>query len=186
MQSQVHLAAALVAEVAVADDRCTAEGISSADRLDLLDTCAKHLRAYFDLRLPETPEGMRFPPLCSSDVAFTMILCMRLLSIHHLPGWDIAHVKNKVRLSHALGNLESELAFVKEKRAAGCLYPRDAVRKKQDVSAKWHKIQGHVKRMVIRYLEVPVEQANPKAFWSELMSSGLSFDAGKMEYNATI
>ncbi|KAH8176223.1 hypothetical protein LIA77_04641 [Sarocladium implicatum] len=177
MQSQVHLAAALVAEVAVADERCTAEGISPSDRLDLLQTCAKHLRAWFDLRLPSPPQGMRFPPLCASDVGFTMILCMRLLSIHDMPGWNTSKVMNEVRLSQALGNLESELAFVKEKRAAGSLYARDALREKQDISAKWHKVQGIVKRMVMRYLEVPVEEADPKAFWSELMSSGLSFDA---------
>jgi hypothetical protein len=110
---------------------------------------------------------------------------MRLLSIHDMPGWNTSKVMNEVRLSQALGNLESELAFVKEKRAAGSLYARDALREKQDISAKWHKVQGIVKRMVMRYLEVPVEEADPKAFWSELMSSGLSFDAGKMDYNTS-
>ena len=63
-------------------------------------------------------EKPRFLNLTASDVAFTLITSIRLLSVK-LPGWDLAQVQNELNLEEILTWLIEDLGLVVEKRRSG-------------------------------------------------------------------
>ncbi|KAG5979217.1 hypothetical protein E4U55_005403 [Claviceps digitariae] len=120
-----HIAVAetLLKDLAISDQRCHPENMQVSDRLQLLWSCIKSLNEFFELRFakPEV-EGPRFLIIVASDMAYTLITGIKLLTLE-LPGWDLHRIIQKLDMLTILDKQISHINDVIVQRRSGLLSP---------------------------------------------------------------
>lgn len=82
--SHIAIAGVLLTDFALSDSTCN---IPLTDRLRILRSCVLSLRAFFDTRMAITDLRPRFVCLHGSDLTFSILTGLRLVSLR-LPGWN--------------------------------------------------------------------------------------------------
>ncbi|KAG5912889.1 hypothetical protein E4U42_001739 [Claviceps africana] len=120
-----HIAVAetLLKEMAISDQRCHPENMQPLDRLQILWSCIKSLNEFFEIRFakPEV-EGPRFLLIMASDVAYTLITGMKLLTLQ-LPGWDLHRIIQKLDIVTIFDRQINHINDVILQRRSGLLSP---------------------------------------------------------------
>ncbi|CEJ89452.1 hypothetical protein VHEMI05294 [[Torrubiella] hemipterigena] len=117
--AHVYIAEILLKDVAISEQSCTTANIDITDRLQLLWSCVRSLRMFYQIRYAGRDlEKPRFLNLTASDVAFTLITSIKLLSVR-LPGWELPQVKKELNLEEILSWLIEDLGLVVQKRQGG-------------------------------------------------------------------
>ncbi|KAI9166735.1 Transcription factor himD [Paramyrothecium foliicola] len=109
LSTHIYIAEVLLLDFAISDRHCNSTIMPLTDRLRLLWSCVRSLRAFLmDRFAVHDTESMRFLCLSSSDLAYVIITGMKLLTLR-LPGWNLEHIATELRLSHLVQQLEVEL-----------------------------------------------------------------------------
>jgi len=124
---QCHLAIAevLLMDIAISDQHCNSSNMPLTDRLQLLWSCVRSLRAFFKVRFAGSElERPRFLTLIASDVAYTFITGVKLLALR-VPGWNLEHIGKELALDKMLGQQIQDLSEIIDKRKSGLLSTAD-------------------------------------------------------------
>lgn len=120
-----HIAVAetLLKDMAICDPRCNSENMQVSDRLQLLWSCIKSLNEFFEIRFanPEA-EGPQFLVTIASDMAYTLITGIKLLTIQ-LPGWDLHRIIEKLDMIAIFSKQINHLNDVIVRRRSALLSP---------------------------------------------------------------
>ena len=113
----------LLKDFAISDQRCSPEKMQVTDRLQLLWSCVRSLKAFFDVRFAEPEvERPRFLILIASDLAYTLITGLKLLTLQ-LPGWELESLHAELPMSTVLGKQIDHITEVMSRRKSGLLSP---------------------------------------------------------------
>jgi hypothetical protein len=94
-----------------------------SDRLQLLWSCVRSLRDFFQVRFAEPEiEKPRFLCIIASDLAYTLITGIKLLTLQ-LPGWDMASITKELDMVAIFGKQIDHLTEIIAKRRSGLLSP---------------------------------------------------------------
>ncbi|UNI14177.1 hypothetical protein JDV02_000834 [Purpureocillium takamizusanense] len=124
---QCHLAIAevLLMDIAISDQHCNSSNMPLTDRLQLLWSCVRSLRAFFKVRFAGSElERPRFLTLIASDIAYTFITGVKLLALR-VPGWNLEHIGKELALDKMLGQQIHDLSEIIDKRKSGLLSTAD-------------------------------------------------------------
>ncbi|KAG6018569.1 hypothetical protein E4U41_003763 [Claviceps citrina] len=120
-----HIAVAetLLKDMAISDPRCHPENMQLSDRIRLLWSCINSLNDFFETRFakPEV-EGPRFLVIMASDMAYTLITGIKLLTLQ-LPGWDLHSIIQKLDMVTIFDRQISHISDVIVQRRSGLLSP---------------------------------------------------------------
>ncbi|KAG6001769.1 hypothetical protein E4U21_003814 [Claviceps maximensis] len=119
----IAVAATLLKDLAISDQRCHPENMQVSDRLQLLWSCIKSLNEFFEIRFakPEV-EGPQFLVIIASDMAYTLITGIKLLTLE-LPGWDLHSIIQKLDMLTIFDKQINHINDVIVQRRSGLLSP---------------------------------------------------------------
>ncbi len=127
VNAHIAIAEILLMDISISEQHCGTHVMPLTERLELLWSCVRALRSFFDVREKcrsiETP---RFLFLTASEIAYTIITSIKLLMLR-LPGWNIKQIGAQLGLSHMLEFLISDLSIVVARRKEGRMTTEKAV-----------------------------------------------------------
>ncbi|PHH66102.1 hypothetical protein CDD81_165 [Ophiocordyceps australis] len=122
LQCHISIAEVLLKDIAISDQHCSSSNMPLTDRLQLLWSCLRSLRAFFNVRFAQSElERPRFLTLIASDLAYTFITGIKLLTVR-VPGWNLDHIGKELALDKILTRQITDLEDMIAKRKNGLLH----------------------------------------------------------------
>lgn len=119
LQCHISIAEVLLTDFAISDAHCDSSNLQLTDRLQLLWSCVRSLRAFFKVRFSASElDKLRFLTVVVSDVFFAFITGIKLLTLG-VPGWNLEHVGQELALPETLSWQIDDLAEIITKRQGG-------------------------------------------------------------------
>lgn len=119
LKSHVNVAQVLLYEIAFSDQHSAAPFISFADRLQLLWSCLRSLKSFFDIRFASRElEHPRFLCLSASDFVYAVITGLKLMMLQ-LPGWNLAHIRVELDMIEVMDQQIRDLVMIITRRKQG-------------------------------------------------------------------
>lgn len=122
LMSNLHTAEALLYEVGLQEVGPGAGGLEGTDRLEVLWSLLTCSKAFFALRLGGPKDCyVRFPCISSVDFMYMFITSLKLITLH-APGWDLARVRQDLKLPELVDRQIQELeAGIQFRKRRNCL-----------------------------------------------------------------
>lgn len=118
------------------------------DRLQLLWSCVRSLRSFFQIRLTiRDVEQPRFLGLTASDLAYTIITAIKLLMVR-LPGWNASQIVNEMGLFEVLEHQIKDLGDLVAIRKRNALSSEEACSSVQDPLDRLHRLLKNARELV--------------------------------------
>ncbi|KAK1520139.1 hypothetical protein CPAR01_15190 [Colletotrichum paranaense] len=109
--AHISIAQVLLYEIGIPEARGPASFISLTERLELLWGCCSAAKQFLEIRFPRNHLSLqpRFTCLSSSDFLYVFIVCLKLMTLDQVPGWDLPLVQKHLDLG---GVVESQVAHL--------------------------------------------------------------------------
>lgn len=112
----MSLAEVLLKDISMSDQHCGTPNMDITDRLQLLWSCVRSLQEFFRVRSSERDiDKPRFINLSASDLAYTIITGIKLLSVK-LPGWNATEIGKELGMEKMIDWMVTDLGTVIERR----------------------------------------------------------------------
>ncbi|KXH30756.1 hypothetical protein CSIM01_01350 [Colletotrichum simmondsii] len=109
--AHISIAQVLLYEIGIPEAQGPASFISLTERLELLWGCCSAAKQFLEIRFPRNHLSLqpRFTCLSSSDFLYVFIVCLKLMTLDQVPGWDLPLVQKHLDLG---GVVESQVAHL--------------------------------------------------------------------------
>ncbi|KAH7188476.1 uncharacterized protein B0J16DRAFT_94771 [Fusarium flagelliforme] len=119
LKSHALVAEVLLYEIALSDQPSATSYLPLTDRLQLLWSCLRSLKTFFDLRFDHRElERPRFLCMSATEFVYTVIAGIKIVTLQ-LPGWNLVNVHGELDIVEVMSQQAQDLDIIVQRRKHG-------------------------------------------------------------------
>ncbi|KAJ4268646.1 hypothetical protein NW762_002713 [Fusarium torreyae] len=119
LKTHVNVAEVLLYEIAISDEHAATSYLPLTDRLQLLWSCLRSLKTFFDIRFDKREmERPRFLCMSASELVYTIIVGIKIMTLQ-LPGWNLHKIHAELDMVEVMNQQAQDLLIIVERRKYG-------------------------------------------------------------------